>query len=68
MNSIITETCQISDTADGGLIGGDIRFDNVTFAYPTRQNVAVLRDLTLVARAGETTALVGSSGSGESFF
>ena len=33
--------------------------------YPTRPTVPVLRDLTFVARAGQTTALVGPSGCGE---
>ncbi|CAF1315492.1 unnamed protein product [Rotaria sordida] len=47
-------------------INGDIQFDNVNFAYPARSDVLVLRNLTLTARAGETTALVGSSGSGKS--
>ncbi|CAF3936871.1 unnamed protein product, partial [Rotaria sp. Silwood1] len=46
-------------------VNGDIEFDNVNFAYPARSDVFVLRNLTLMARAGETTALVGSSGSGE---
>ncbi|CAF3952217.1 unnamed protein product, partial [Rotaria sordida] len=45
-------------------INGDIHFDNVEFAYPTRPDVLVLRNLTLTARAGEITALVGSSGCG----
>ncbi|CAF3789236.1 unnamed protein product [Rotaria sp. Silwood1] len=47
-------------------INGDIQFDNVNFAYPARSDVLVLRNLTLTARAGETTALVGSNGSGKS--
>lgn len=46
-------------------INGDIKFDNVSFAYPTRPNLDVLRDVNLVARAGEITALVGASGSGK---
>ncbi|CAF4683361.1 unnamed protein product, partial [Rotaria sp. Silwood2] len=45
-------------------MNGDIQFDNINFAYPTRPNVLVLRNLTLMARAGEITALVGISGSG----
>ncbi|CAF5184739.1 unnamed protein product, partial [Rotaria sp. Silwood1] len=44
-------------------ITGDIEFDNVDFIYPSRKEAPVLRNLSLVARAGETTALVGSSGS-----
>ncbi|CAF3359240.1 unnamed protein product [Rotaria socialis] len=47
-------------------LNGDIRFDSVTFEYPTRHHTTVLQNLTFVARAGETTALVGSSGSGKS--
>lgn len=44
---------------------GDIQFDNVSFSYPARPNIAALQNLNLVARAGETTALVGLSGSGK---
>jgi ABC-type transport system involved in Fe-S cluster assembly fused permease/ATPase subunit len=46
---------------------GDIEFNNVDFIYPSRKEVPVLRSLTLIARAGQTTALVGSSGCGKSF-
>ncbi|EPQ28417.1 uncharacterized protein PFL1_04244 [Pseudozyma flocculosa PF-1] len=38
----------------------------VTFAYPSRPNVASLRDVSLVFEAGKVTALVGPSGSGKS--
>jgi subfamily B ATP-binding cassette protein MsbA len=43
---------------------GDVRFEDVGFAY--RVGVAVLSDVTLVAPAGSTTALVGPSGAGKS--
>ena len=43
-------------------IDGDIQFENVNFSYQARKDVSVLHDLTLIARVGETTALVGSSG------
>ncbi|CAF4504776.1 unnamed protein product [Rotaria sp. Silwood2] len=49
-------------------INGDIEFDNVNFVYPSRKDVPVLHNLSLIARAGQTTALVGSSGCGKSFF
>ncbi|CAF3237549.1 unnamed protein product [Rotaria sp. Silwood2] len=47
-------------------INGDIEFDHVNFIYPSRKGAPVLRNLSLIARAGQTTALVGSSGSGKS--
>ena len=48
-------------------INGDIEFDTIDFNYPSREDVSVLRNLTLVAREGQTTALVGPSGCGQSF-
>ncbi|CAF4777732.1 unnamed protein product, partial [Rotaria magnacalcarata] len=48
-------------------LNGDIQFENVSFAYPARPSTLALQEITLVARAGETTAFVGSSGSGEFF-
>ncbi len=43
---------------------GDIAFEQVWFEY--RPGIPVLKDVTFTARAGTTTALVGSSGSGKS--
>lgn len=45
---------------------GEIRFENVTFVYPTRPDEVVLKDFNLVLKPGQTVALVGSSGSGKS--
>jgi len=45
-------------------VNGEIRLDHVSFEY--EPGVPVLRDVSLVAAAGTTTALVGSSGSGKS--
>ncbi|CAF4096355.1 unnamed protein product [Adineta steineri] len=47
-------------------INGDIEFDNVSFSYPSRENVIALNNLKLIARVNQTTALVGSSGCGKS--
>lgn len=43
---------------------GEIRFDDVSFAY--EPGVPVLKHVSFVATPGTTTALVGSSGSGKS--
>ena len=56
------------DADDGkaplGNVAGQIAFDDVTFAY--EEGSPVLRNVSFVAPAGSTTALVGSSGSGKS--
>ncbi|KAG6397924.1 hypothetical protein SASPL_139374 [Salvia splendens] len=44
----------------------DLELKKVTFAYPTRPNVAVLNNFSLKIRAGKMVALVGGSGSGKS--
>lgn len=45
---------------------GEVEFAGVSFRYPARPEVAVLRDLNLAARPGERIALVGPSGAGKS--
>ncbi len=57
------------DQEDAGLaaiddVHGEVEFDHVTFEYNT--GVPVLKDVSFLAPAGSTTALVGSSGSGKS--
>ncbi|CAI0418943.1 unnamed protein product [Linum tenue] len=46
--------------------GLDIELKMVTFAYPSRPEVTVLRDFSLKVKGGSMVALVGGSGSGKS--
>ena len=43
----------------------DIRFNNIKFYYPSRPRTAALDNVNLHIKAGETIALVGSSGAGK---
>ncbi len=55
---------------EGGLepqsVRGELNLDRVTFAYPKRSDVTVLKELTLKIAPGQVIALVGPSGSGKS--
>lgn len=48
-----------------GAFSGNVEFQNVSFRYPGA-DTDVLHDISFVARPGETTAFIGSTGSGKS--
>jgi ABC transporter fused permease/ATP-binding protein len=47
-------------------IKGDVAFNNVVFAYPSRAELTILKGISFDAAAGQKVAIVGPSGSGKS--
>ncbi|XP_061841989.1 ABC-type oligopeptide transporter ABCB9 isoform X2 [Nerophis lumbriciformis] len=45
---------------------GLVEFQDITFAYPTRPEIDILKGVSFTLRPGKVTALVGPSGSGKS--
>ncbi|KAI0405673.1 P-loop containing nucleoside triphosphate hydrolase protein [Xylaria palmicola] len=68
----IDRESKIDGTIDGGTaippeaFAGDVRLENVAFRYPSRPDVPIIQDVSLQFPAGQTTAIVGLSGSGKS--
>ncbi|MES2731378.1 MAG: ABC transporter transmembrane domain-containing protein [Bacteroidota bacterium] len=69
IREILQEESEI-DTSQASLpmphIAGDISFRHVKFAYPSRKDVTVLKDISLEVSSGRKIALVGYSGAGKS--
>ncbi|TSD66646.1 ATP-binding cassette domain-containing protein [Inquilinus sp. KBS0705] len=55
-----------SDNSIKQKIAGNLSFNNVVFAYPSRDEITVLKDISFSADAGQRVAIVGPSGSGKS--
>lgn len=47
-------------------VEGNVELRNIRHIYPSRPEVVIMEDVSLVVPAGKTTALVGASGSGKS--
>lgn len=62
-----TENVDISTpTPTHKFLSGEINFKDIHFAYPSRPNIEVIKNLNLHIKSGEQIALVGASGSGKS--
>ncbi|KAF2756024.1 ATP-binding cassette transporter ABC4 [Pseudovirgaria hyperparasitica] len=68
--STIDRVSPIDGTLNEGLIPesveGTVELRNIKHIYPSRPEVVVMEDVSLMVPAGKTTALVGASGSGKS--
>nr|XP_043609073.1 ABC transporter B family member 21-like [Erigeron canadensis] len=68
--SILDSKSEIDPSDESGMtldtVKGEIELHHITFKYPTRPDVEILRDLCLTIHSGKTVALVGESGSGKS--
>lgn len=69
INAVMDMPLSISQNPDGvteTASRGYLEFDHVTFAYPGETESPVLHDISFKAGPGQTTAFIGSTGSGKS--
>ena len=67
INEVLESVPSVTDkenAAEKGITAGKVVFDNVLFSYGDSEE-QVLHDITFTAEAGETTAIIGSTGSGK---
>ena len=67
MFRLLDENPEVADSPGAvplAIKGGELRFENVSFAYDARREV--LNDISFTVPAGKTVAIVGPSGSGKS--
>ncbi len=67
INEVLDSVPSVTDkenAEENGITAGKVVFDNVSFSYGDSEE-KVLHDITFTAEAGETTAIIGSTGSGK---
>ena len=63
---ILEEKPEVTEISDNKItIAGNIKFDNVSFSYPNRKDIPVLKNINFEIKKGEKVAIVGPSGSGK---
>ena len=63
---ILDQPDERSSSTQSVKLKGNIEFDQVSFTYPTRLDIEVLKKISFNVKPGEKVALVGPSGSGKS--
>ena len=56
---------QLSENLKPSEIEGNIAFVNINFSYPSRATLPILKNVSFNISAGQTVAIVGSTGSGK---
>ena len=67
MFGLLKEEVEIADTVDANplkLVGGEVRFENISFGYDPRR--PILKNFSFTLPAGKSIAFVGQSGAGKS--
>jgi len=67
-NEPVEEVTDIALLPPDQILHGSIRFDNLSFSYPTRTEQQVLSEISVTIKPDTLVALVGPSGAGKSTF
>ena len=69
ISELLSETPAITSPAEPTFlplpVRGEVQFEHVDFAYPSRLKTKVLSDISFAAKPGEVIAIVGPSGAGK---
>lgn len=67
IDEVLESETKITDAKEPKKVAGEgtVTFEHVSFAYPGAEE-HVLKDISFTAKSGETTAFIGSTGSGKS--